>query len=79
MEVPPALMNYLVNRRRKDLVALEEKFNLRLVLEAREIPPGEEPRLELIKRQVDTEKTRAALQGLIEERLQDQKGLWHAE
>lgn len=78
-ELPPAVAHYLLNKRRKDLVALEEKFNLRLTIESNPAMPGTEPQLEFIKRQLDTEKTRAALQGLIEERQKDQKGLWHAE
>lgn len=79
VELPPAAAHYLLNKRRKDLVALEEKFNFRVFIEANAELPGNEPRLEFIKRQLDTDKTRAALQGLIEERQQNQKGLWHAE
>jgi ribonuclease E len=71
--------NYLLNKKRKELVALEEKFNLRLYIEAGPGLVGAENRVEFIKRQMDTEKTKAVLQGLIEERLKDQKGLFHAE
>jgi len=61
------------------LVALEEKFNLRLIIEPDSSLVGADNRVEFIKRQLDTEKTKAVLQGVIEERLQDQKGLFHAE
>ena len=71
--------NYLLNKKRKELVALEEKFNLRLFIEADADLVGAESRVEYIKRQMDTEKTKAVLQGVIEERLKDQKGLFHAE
>lgn len=71
--------SYLLNKKRRDLVALEEKFNLRLIIEADGNLVGSESRVEYIKRQLDTEKTRAVLQGVIEERLKDQKGLFHAE
>jgi len=71
--------NYLLNKKRKELVTLEEKFNLRLIIEADGDLVGSESRVEYVKRQLDTEKTRAVLQGVIEERLKDQKGLFHAE
>jgi ribonuclease E len=71
--------NYLLNKKRKELVTLEEKFNLRLIIEADGDLVGSESRVEYVKRQLDTEKTRALLQGVIEERLKDQKGLFHAE
>jgi ribonuclease E len=71
--------NYLLNKKRKELVTLEEKFNLRLIIEAAGDLVGSESRVEYVKRQLDTEKTRALLQGVIEERLKDQKGLFHAE
>jgi ribonuclease E len=71
--------NYLLNKKRKELVALEEKFNLRLFIEADGELVGSESRVEYFKRQLDTEKTKAVLQGVIEERLKDQKGLFHAE
>ena len=58
---------------------MEEKFNLRLIIEADAELVGAESRVEFIKRQLDTEKTKAVLQGVIEERLKDQKGLFHAE
>ena len=71
--------NYLLNKKRKELVVLEEKFNLRLFIEADADLVGAESRVEYIRRQLDTEKTKAVLQGVIEERLKDQKGLFHAE
>ena len=71
--------NYLLNKKRKELVTLEEKFNLRLFIEADADLVGSESRVEFIRRQLDTEKTKAVLQGVIEERLKDQKGLFHAE
>ncbi len=71
--------NYLLNKKRKELVTLEEKFNLRLVIEAGPGLVGADSRVEYIKRQMDAEKTKAVLQGLIEERLKDQKGLFHEE
>jgi hypothetical protein len=69
----------LLNKKRKELVALEEKFNLRLFIEGEASLVGGESRVEFCKRQLDTEKTKAVLQGVIEERLKDQKGLFHAE
>ena len=71
--------HYLLNKKRRDLVALEEKFNLSLTIETDTELVGAESRVEFIKRQLDTEKTKAVLQGVIEERLKDQKGLFHAE
>jgi ribonuclease E len=71
--------NYLLNKKRKELVVLEEKFNLRLFIEADKDLVGAESRVEFIRRQLDTEKTKAVLQGVIEERLKDQKGLFNAE
>jgi ribonuclease E len=71
--------HYLLNKKRRELVALEEKFNLRLFIEADGDLVGSESRVEYFKRQLDTEKTRAVLQGVIEERLKDQKGLFNAE
>jgi ribonuclease E len=71
--------NYLLNKKRRELVSLEEKFNLNLIIEADGELVGAESRVEFIRRQLDTEKTKAVLQGVIEERLKDQKGLFNAE
>ncbi|MBM4286684.1 MAG: Rne/Rng family ribonuclease [Deltaproteobacteria bacterium] len=71
--------NYLLNKKRKELVSLEEKFNLRLFIEAQPGLTGADSKVEFVKRQLDAEKTKAVLQGLIEERIKDQKGLFHAE
>ncbi|WP_449244370.1 Rne/Rng family ribonuclease [Desulfobacca acetoxidans] len=77
--LPQEVTNYLLNKKRKELVSLEEKFQLRLFIASKEGLAWTESRLEFIKRQIDQEKTKAALEGLIEERLKDQKGLFHAE
>jgi ribonuclease E len=79
VHLSPDVTHYLLNKKRRELVALEEKFNLRLDIEAADDLVGAESRVEFIKRQLDAEKTKAVLQGVIEERLKDQKGLFHAE
>jgi ribonuclease E len=78
-QLSPDVTNYLLNKKRKELVVLEEKFNLGLFIEADADLVGAESRVEFIRRQLDTEKTKAVLQGVIEERLKDQKGLFNAE
>lgn len=77
--LPVEVSNYLLNKKRQELVELEEKFKLRLVIQPDATLVGADNRVEFTKRQLDTEKTKAVLQGVIEERLQDQKGLFHAE
>ena len=77
--LPVEVSNYLLNKKRHELVALEEKFNLSLFIEPDPTLVGADNRVEFTRRQMDTEKTKAVLQGVIEERLQDQKGLFHAE
>jgi len=78
-QLPLEVCNYLLNKKRQELVGLEEKFQLRLIVEPDPNLVGAENRVEFFKRQLDTEKTKAVLQGVIEERLKDQKGLFHAE
>jgi ribonuclease E len=77
--LPHAVACYLLNKKRKELVQLENQYQLRLILEGKDNLSWGEIQVEVVKRPSEPEKAAAILQEVVAERLEDQKGIFHAE